>query len=66
MYPHLIFDHNKIVAAGLISLDRSGAGSGAGADHKERRSGARLGTQNISGEGREFRVSECRFLLSYS
>lgn len=62
MYPHFIFDHNKIVAAGLISLDRSGAGS----DHKERRSGARLGTRDISGEGSEFRVSECRFLLSYS
>lgn len=62
MYPHFIFDHNKIVAAGLISLDRSGAGS----DHKERRSGARLGTPAISGEGSELRVSECRFLVSYS
>lgn len=63
MYPHFILDHNKIVAAGLISLDRSGAGS----DHKERRSGARLGTRDISGGGgSEFRVSECRFLLSYS
>lgn len=60
MYPHFIFDHNKIVAAGLISLDRSGS------DHKERRSGARLGTRDISGEGSEFRVSECRFLVSYS
>lgn len=58
MYPHFIFDHNKIVAAGLISLDRSGS------DHKERRSGAGLGT--LAGEGSELLVSECRFLVSYS
>ena len=62
MYPHFIFDHNKIVAAGLISLDRSWLGL------ITRNVGValRLGTRGFLGRGSELRVSECRFLVSYS